>query len=101
MSNPFGLGVKDVVEAEIKEAMKSEAVTMEKLDRKIRFERNGQTSREILIGRLIQMLSLGIGMVPTLNIRHGGRLKRNMDLNPFRFMMANLTFRRFLKVRLR
>ena len=45
MSNPFGLGVKDVVEAEIKEAMKSEAVTMEKLDRKIRFERNGLLPR--------------------------------------------------------
>ena len=43
MSNPFGLGVKDVVEAEIKEAMKSEAVTMEKLDRKI--ERNGLLPR--------------------------------------------------------
>jgi hypothetical protein len=45
VSNPFGLGVKDVVEAEIKEAMKSEAVTMEKLDRKIRFERNGLLPR--------------------------------------------------------
>lgn len=45
MSNPFGSEVKDVIEAEIKETTKSESVTIEKMDMKIRIERTGLLPR--------------------------------------------------------
>ena len=110
MSNPFGAEVKAVTEIKIRENIKNEFVIIEKMDMKIHIEEiglyhvmveNGQVNREILIGYLIQMLNLGIGMAPILNIRHGDRLKRNMNLNPFRLRRVNQTFQRFLKVMLR
>ena len=46
MSNPFGPGVvNDVIEEGIKEISKIESVTIEKMDMKIRLERNGLLPR--------------------------------------------------------
>lgn len=46
MSNPFGPEViKDVIEAEIKETVKVDSVTIEKMDMKIRIERCGLLPR--------------------------------------------------------